>query len=314
MTSTQPMRVLRTPDDRFDGLPGYPFQPHYAEIDAGDGHGTVLRMHYLDERPAGEPSGETVLLLHGEPTWSYLWRDIIPPLVAAGHRCVAPDLVGFGRSDKPADRFDYTYQAHLDWLRALVFGPLDLDGVTLVCHDWGGLLGLRLLAEHPGRFRRAVATNTMLPAGDQDMGPFFVHWLQSSQRSNPFSVAAVLARNLRAGADPAVLAAYDAPFPGEPYLQGARQFPLLVPISPRDEAAPGNREAWRVLETLDIPFLCAFGEHDPVSRVHGERMAERIPGAKGQPHVTIADAGHFLQEDQPRRLAEAIAGFIGSAP
>jgi haloalkane dehalogenase len=310
------MQVLRTPDERFDDLPDYPFEPHYAEIDSGDGHGTTLRVHYLDERPE-QPSGETVLLLHGEPTWSYLWRHIIPPLVAAGHRCVVPDLVGFGRSDKPADRFDYTYQTHLDWLRGVVFDGLDLNDVTLVCHDWGGLLGLRLLAEHPGRFRRAVATNTMLPVGDQEMGPYFLYWVQSSQRSNPFRVADVVARNRRGSGgetDPRVLAAYDAPFPGEPYLQGARQFPLLVPISPQDEASQANRDAWAVLEKLETPFLCAYGELDPVSRVHGERMAERIPGAKGQPHVTIAAAGHFVQEDQPRQLAETIVGFIGSNP
>jgi haloalkane dehalogenase len=315
MTNRPAMHVLRTPDDRFDDLPGYPFDPHYAEIDAGDGHGTTLRAHYVDES-AGQPSGETVLLLHGEPTWSYLWRNVIPPLVAAGHRCVAPDLVGFGRSDKPTDRFDYTYQSHIDWLRRLVFDVLDLDDITLVCHDWGGLLGLRLLAEHPGRFRRVVATNTMLPAGDQDMGPFFLFWLQSSQRSNPFSVGEVVTRNHRSGKeiDPRVLAAYDAPFPGEPYLQGARQFPLLVPISPQDEAAGPNRDAWAVLERLEISFLCAYGELDPVSRVHGEKMAERIPGAKGQPHVTIPGAGHFVQEDQPGPLTQAIADFIAGRP
>lgn len=171
------MNILRTPDDRFENLPDFPFEPHYVEL--GDG----IRVHYLDERPE-RPSGETVLLLHGEPTWSYLYRHVIPPLVAAGHRCVAPDLVGFGRSDKPADRFAYTYQSHVDWLRETVFDRLDLRDVTMVCHDWGGLLGLRLRAEHPDRFRRVVATNTVLHAGDQgDMGPFYAQWLQHSQRA-----------------------------------------------------------------------------------------------------------------------------------
>ncbi|MFF0269423.1 alpha/beta fold hydrolase [Kribbella sp. NPDC004536] len=175
---------LRTPDARFDGLVDYPFEPHYVDIDAG---GTQLRVHYLDERPdPADASGETVLLLHGEPTWSYLYRHVIPPLIAAGHRCVAPDLVGFGKSDKPTDRFDYTYQSHLDWLRQVVFDQLELSGVTMLCHDWGGLLGLRLLGEHPDRFRRVVVTSTSLPTGDREpSGPLSI-WLQLSQRSNRF--------------------------------------------------------------------------------------------------------------------------------
>ncbi|WP_237109626.1 hypothetical protein [Nonomuraea sp. MG754425] len=190
--------------------------------------------------------------------------------MAAGHRCVAPDLVGFGRSDKPADRFDRTYQAHLDWLRRTV---------------------------------RAIATNTLLPVGEpNEMGPFFANWLQMSQRSNPFTASATVARNLRAATadvDPRVLAAYDAPFPGEPYLPGARQFPLLVPLSPHDGASGPNRAAWAVLERLEIPFLCAYGEFDPVTRPHAETMSARIPGANGQPHATLEGAGHFLQEDRP---------------
>jgi len=307
------MDVLRTPDARFEGLPGYPFEPHYVEIDAGDAAGTRLRVHYLDERPGdpAEDSGETILLLHGEPTWSYLYRNVIPPLVAAGHRCVAPDLIGFGRSDKPASPFAYTYQSHVDWLRETLFDRLDLRDITMVCHDWGGLLGLRLLAEHPDRFRRVVATNTVLHTGDQgDMGPFYVQWLQFSQRAHPFEPGAVVERGTVTDLAPAVRAAYDAPFPSEDHLQGVRRFPLLIPISPDDEAAPANRKAWEVLETLRTPFLCAFSDRDHVLGQAHKPMRERIPGAQGRPHTTITNAGHFVQEDQGPQLAAVIDDFI----
>jgi haloalkane dehalogenase len=306
------MKVLRTPEARFAGLPEYPFLPHYVEIDAGDGAGTRLRVHYLDERPSDptRESGETVLLLHGEPSWSYLYRRVIPPLVAAGHRCVAPDLVGFGKSDKPADRFAYTYQNHVDWLKGTVLDRLDLRDITMVCHDWGGLLGLRLLAEHPERFRRVVATNTSFPTGDENLGGAFATWLQLSQRANPFDIGQVIDRGTVTELDPAVRAAYNAPFPDESYLQGARQFPLLVPIVPFDEAAPANRRAWTVLETLRTPFLCAFSDKDYGVGDGNRILRERIPGAAGQSHTTITNAGHFVQEDQGPALAAVINEFI----
>lgn len=306
------MKVLRTPDARFAGLPGYRFTPHYVRVAAGDSAGTRLRMHYVDERPAdrAKASGQTILLLHGEPSWSYLYRHVIPPLVAAGHRCIAPDLVGFGRSDKPADRFAYNYQSHVDWLREAVFDRLDLREVTLVCHDWGGLLGLRLLAEHPHRFRRVVATNTFFPDGSQDLGTAYAIWLQISQRANPFDIGQVVERGTVTDLDPAVRAAYNAPFPDESYLQGARQFPLLIPITPDDEAAPANRRAWTVLEALQIPFLCAFGDNDYGIGEGNRILQERIPGAAGHPHPKIANAGHFIQEDQGAELAAVIDTFI----
>ncbi|MEU0571274.1 haloalkane dehalogenase [Nonomuraea sp. NPDC005983] len=237
----------------------------------------------------------------------------MPPLVAAGHRCVAPDLVGFGRSDKPASRFAYTYQSHVDWLRETVFDRLDLRDVTMVCHDWGGLLGLRLLAEHPERFRRVVATNTLLHTGDQgDMGPFYTQWLQFSQRAHPFRPGQVVETGTVTEVAPEVLAAYDAPFPDESYLQGARRFPLLIPITPGDEAAEPNRRAWAVLETLRIPFLCAFSDRDHVLGGAQQSFRERVPGAQGQPHTTIRNAGHFVQEDQGPALATVINDFIGA--
>ncbi|MET9318282.1 haloalkane dehalogenase [Kribbella sp. NPDC003505] len=297
----------RTPDARFVGLPDYPFEPHYLAIDAGDGEGTKLRVHYVDEWPGEDASGETVLLLHGEPTWSYLYRHVIPPLVAAGHRCVAPDLVGFGKSDKPRNRFDYTYQAHVEWLSETVFDQLDLHDVTMVCHDWGGLLGLRLLADHPDRFSRVVATSTSLPTGDQDLGSTLSVWLQLSQRANPFSAGAVVERGAVTKLDPAVKAAYDAPFPDESYLQGARQFPLLVPLTPYDEASEPNRRAWSALRTLAVPLLYAHAEHDWGVGDGRAALRDGVPGAR---EVIIEQAGHFVQEDRSAEVAEVIEGFI----
>jgi len=300
----------RTPDARFEGLLDYPFEPNYLDIDAGDGAGTRLRVHYLDERPdPANASGETVLLLHGEPTWSYLYRHVIPPLVAAGHRCVAPDLVGFGKSDKPADRFDYTYQSHLDWLRQVVFDRLDLSDVTMVCHDWGGLLGLRLLGEHPDRFRRVVATSTSMPTGDREpSGPLSI-WLQISQRSNPFVASQVVDRGTVTELDPEVRAAYDAPFPDESYLQGARQFPLLIPLTPYDEATVPNRKAWSVLRTLSIPFLYAHADHDFGVGEGRTTLREAVPGAQ---EVVLENAGHFGLEDRGPEFTAVVEEFIRS--
>lgn len=307
-----PMKVLRTPEQRFTGLDGYAFTPNYLHVKAGDGVGVPLRVHYLDERPAdpAAASGETVLLLHGEPSWSYLYRRVIPPLVAAGHRCVAPDLVGFGRSDKPADRSAYTYQRHLDWLREAVLDRLDLRGVTLVCHDWGGLLGLRLLAEHPDRFTRVVATNTFLPTGDVDPGEGFRQWREFSQAVPVFDAGAVVEMGTNTQLTPEVKAAYNAPFPDETYKAGARQFPMLVPTTPDDPASEPNRRAWQVLEKLETPLLCAFSDQDWASRGDDRHLRDRIPGAKGQPPTTFRGANHFVQEDRPAEFAAVIAGFI----
>jgi haloalkane dehalogenase len=297
------MRALRTPDDRFADLAGYSFEPHYVEVDAGDGD--RLRVHYVDEG-----DGPTVLLMHGEPSWSYLYRKMIPPLVAAGNRCVAPDLVGFGRSDKPAARSDYTYQRHVDWMSEALFDRLDLRGLTLVGQDWGGLIGLRLVAEHPDRFDRVVAANTFLPTGDRDPGPAFLAWQQYSQQTPDFHVGGIVRGGCRTDLDEATVAAYDAPFPDDTYKEGARQFPMLVPTSPDDPAAPANRKAWEVLTTFDKPFLCAFSDQDPVTAGADRVLRQLIPGAQNQPHTTIEGGGHFLQEDRGEQLAEVVAAFI----
>lgn len=293
------MQILRTPEERFAALPGYAFAPHYVEVDG-------LRIHYVDEGPR---AAAPVLLLHGEPSWSYLYRKMIPVISAAGSRCVAPDLVGFGRSDKPAERGAYTYQRHVDWLRGVV-EALDLRDVTLVCQDWGGLLGLRLVAEHADRFARVVAANTFLPTGDVPPGKAFLMWREYSQTTPEFHVGGIIKGGCATELPNEVIAAYDAPFPDDRYKAGARQFPLLVPAAPDDPAAPANRAAWDVLRRWTKPFLTAFSDNDPVTAGGDQIFQREIPGCRDQPHTTITGAGHFLQEDKGEDLAGVVVDFI----
>jgi haloalkane dehalogenase len=298
------MQVLRTPDERFDGLPGFAFEPHY--VDVPDGEGGTLRMHYVDEGPA---DAAPVLLLHGEPSWCYLYRKMIPVITDAGYRAVAPDFPGFGRSDKPSRREDYTYQRHVDWTRAFL-AAVDLRGITLVCQDWGGLIGLRLAAEEFDRFARVVAANTFLPTGDNHPGEAFMRWREFSQTVPELPVGRIIQGGTATELTPDILAAYEAPFPDESYKEGARQFPALVPITPDDPASAPNRKAWKLLRTWEKPFLTAFGDSDPITRGADRMLQQFIPGAQGQPHTTIEKAGHFLQEDQGARLAEVVVDFI----
>jgi haloalkane dehalogenase len=301
------MEVLRTPDHCFEGLPDYPFDPHYADV--SDPDGGSLRVHYVDEGPT---DGQPVVLLHGEPSWSYLYRHMVPMLSGAGLRAIAPDLVGFGRSDKPTPRTEYTFARHVEWIRELLFDRLDLSGVTLVCQDWGGLIGLRLVGEHPDRFARVVAANTFLPTGDSHPGDAFMGWLKFSQEVEPFPTGVIVNAGCVSELEPEVVAAYDAPFPDSSYSEGARQFPTLVPISPTDPATEANRAAWTVLETFDRPFLTAFSDGDPITAGSDRVLQARIPGAEGQPHTTIAGGGHFLQEDKGPELARVVVDFVAS--
>ena len=309
------MQTLRTPDERFAGLSGYDFAPHYVEVPAGDGDtggAQTLRVHYLDEGPPD--AAETLLLMHGEPSWSYLYRKMVPVLTAAGHRVVVPDLVGFGRSDKPAARSDYTYARHVEWMRAALFDVLGLSGLTVVGQDWGGLIGLRLVAEHPERFRRVVAANTGLPTGDFTMGEAFFAWQRFSQEVPEMPIGRIVAGGCTSGPGPEVVAAYDAPFPDESYKEGARQFPLLVPSTPDDPAADANRAAWEVLKGFERPFLCAFSDSDPITKGADQLFLALVPGTKGQPHTTITGGGHFLQEDCGPELARVVVDFIRASP
>ena len=302
------MRALRTPDDRFRDLPGYPFAPHYVDIPSGDD--IALRVHYLDEGPR---DGQTVLLLHGEPSWSYLYRKVIPVLTAAGLRAVAPDLVGFGRSDKPSERSDYTFQRHVDWMLAFL-EAIDLERITLFCQDWGGLIGLRLVAEEPHRFARFAGGNTFLPTGDQAPPAAFFQWREFSQTVPELPVGFIVKTGCARDPSPEIMAAYDAPFPDETYKAGARAFPALVPATPDDPASEPNRRAWKSLETFDRPFLTLFADSDPITRGADKVLQARIPGAKGQPHKTLERTGHFLQEDDGETLGRHLFDFVKSNP
>jgi haloalkane dehalogenase len=300
------MESLRTPDDRFANLPGFPFAPNYVEVD--DGEGGRLRVHYLDE---GARDARTVLLMHGEPSWCYLYRKMMPVLTAAGLRCVAPDLVGFGRSDKPVKRTDYTYARHVEWIRAALLDGLDLRDITFVGQDWGGLIGLRLVGEHPDRFARVVTANTFLPTGDTHPGDAFLAWQKFSQETPEFPVGGIVNGGSATDLTPEVIAAYDAPFPDDSYKAGARQFPMLVPTSPDDPASAANRTSWETLRSWTKPFLTAFSDRDPITK-GGDAVFQRdVPGCKGQPHTTIEGGGHFLQEDRGEELARVIVDWMG---
>ncbi|MEV0820911.1 haloalkane dehalogenase [Nonomuraea rubra] len=297
------MRILRTPDDRFADLPGFPYEPRYAEV--GDG----LRMAYVEAGPAG---GEPVVLLHGEPSWSFLYRHVMAELAAAGLRAIAPDLIGFGRSDKPADLADHTYARHVEWTRALLLDALGLDGMTVVGQDWGGLIGLRVAAEHPERVARIVAANTGLPTGDIPMPEVWHRFRNAVLKAPVLDVGRLVQAGCASELPKEVRAAYDAPFPDESYKAGPRAMPGLVPIAPGDPAAPANRAAWQVLTTLDRPVLVAFSDGDPITGGMAPILRKSLRGAAGLRHPVIKGAGHFLQEDAGPELGRQIALFVTS--
>lgn len=332
------METIRTPDERFANLEGYPFAPHYAEVP--DTEGGTLRIHYVDEGPR---DGEVVLCMHGQPSWSYLYRTMIPVFVRAGYRVIAPDLVGFGRSDKPTSIDDYTYARHVAWMSAWLEG-LDLRGINLFCQDWGGLIGLRLAAAFPDRFARLVVANTGLPDGGglpreaavgmrklyetipivpvselgerfaaKDGPPGFFFWRKYCAESPDFSVGDVMQFTGGQMSDP-IRAAYEAPFPDDRYVAGARKFPSLVPIFPDDVEIPANQEAWKVLERFERPVLTSFADNDPVTAGMDVVIQKRVPGAKNVEHVTIKGAGHFLQENAGPEVAGEMIAFMQKHP
>jgi haloalkane dehalogenase len=294
------MQVLRTPDDRFASISEFLFAPHYTDV--GDAR---LRMAHVDEGPR---ESAPVLLMHGEPTWSFLYRRIIPRLADKGRRAIAPDLVGFGRSDKPAAREDYTYERHVKWTADWLLAN-DLKDITLFCQDWGGLIGLRLVAAMPERFARVVVANTGLPTG-QGATPAFEAWLNFSQTTPTFPTSQIVNGGSLRTLTQAELDAYDAPYPEENYKAGARAFPALVPVRPDQASVQENVAAWKLLSAFEKPFLTAFSDQDPITRGGEAVFQARVPGARGQQHVTIRNAGHFLQEDQPDEIADVIDAFI----
>jgi haloalkane dehalogenase len=298
------MKFVRTDDARFERLSDYDYAPNYLDVD--DTEGGRLRLHYVD---AGSPSGETIVCLHGEPTWGYLYRRMTRVFVEGSCRVVLPDLIGFGRSDKPLSGDDYTYARHVRWVRSAL-DALNLDGFTLVCHDWGGLIGLRLVGEEPDRFRRVVVMNTGLPTGKERVSDAFLQWREQSQAMPVFPVGALIDGACCNRLDAATIAAYNAPFPDESYKAGVRRFPLLVPISPEDPASEANSRAWEVLRTFDRPFLTIFSDHDPLSKGGEKVFQRRVPGAHDRPHVLVKDGGHFLQEDKSDEVASTIVAFM----
>lgn len=342
------MEKLRTDESRFANLPGYPFEPHYTEV--SDFETGTLRMHYIDESPnEGKVEGEVILCLHGQPSWSYLYRRMVPLFVEGGYRVIAPDLIGFGKSDKPTEREDYTYANHVAWLKAMIEN-LNLSNITMFCQDWGGLIGLRVAAENQDRFARIVAANTGLPdaqgvaddkieavssemrayydtlpvaanalemgmaMGSDTSGMGFLHWVKFCSESEGFSPQEVLTMSNGGLLSEDEQRAYGAPFPDESYLAGARQFPSLVPIKPDNPAIPANRAAWAVFEKWEKPLLTAFSDSDPVTAQGHVRFQKSVPGAQGQPHITIKGAGHFLQERGFQELAEATMRLIADNP
>jgi haloalkane dehalogenase len=294
------MKVLRTPEERFAGLPDFGYQPRYA--DAGG-----LRLAYVE---AGPPAGAPVLLLHGEPSWSFLYRKVIPVLAEAGLRVIAADLIGFGRSDKPAGVADHSYARHVEWVRAFAFDALGLTGVTLVGQDWGGLIGLRLVAEHPDRFARVVAANTGLPTGDQPMPDVWLRFREVVRTAPALSVSRLVQSGCQTTLPAEVLAAYEAPFPDPSYAAAVRAMPDLVPAAPDNPASEANRAAWRQLAAWDKPFLVAFSDRDPITGAMAPVLMRTVPGAAGLRHPVLAGAGHFLQEDAGEELGADIASFI----
>ncbi len=302
------MQTIRTQDDRFADLPDFPFAPNYADIPDQEGDGGTLRVHYLDEGPA---DAAPVLLLHGEPSWAYLYRHMVPPLVEAGHRVIVPDQVGFGRSEKPTETSDYSYARHVAWMSSLVFDVLDLRATTFFGQDWGGLIGLRLVTAEPDRFDRVAIANTGLPTGDGKPSDAFLQWQRFSQTTPVFPVGEIVNGGCATDLSPEVVAAYDAPFPDDAAKAGARIWPSFVPTSPDDPEAPANRQAWEVLKTFDKPFLCCFSDQDPVTEGGDRPFLAQVPGARNQPHVTIEGGGHFLQEDCGPEVAGVLIDFIG---
>ena len=293
--------VYRTPDEHFENLPDYDFEPHYADING-------YRMHYVDEGPS---DADPILLLHGEPTWAYLYRHMIPPLAEAGHRVIVPDLIGFGRSDKPADMHVHTYKFHVDNVAALV-KHLDLQNITFFGQDWGGLIGLRVVAENPDRFARIVVSNTGLPTGDQPPGEAFMNWQRMNQAmidrgDMDTGIVATMFGGSKEIAD-----AYRAPFPAPEYKAGPLVLPQRVPVTKDDPAREANLAAWEVLRTWNKPFLTAFGDSDPITRGADAVFQSQIPGAKDQPHTTLQGGGHFIQETHGKELAKIINNFIAT--
>ena len=293
------MKILRTKEERFEHLPGYPFFPNYQLV------GDNLRLHYVDEGPK---DGPVMLLLHGEPSWSYVYRKMIPPLALAGFRTIAPDLIGFGKSDKPDDMAYYSYARHVSWILEFI-RALNLQNITLVCQDWGSLIGLRIAGEHSSLFGRIVVANGGLPIAEKPLPWAFRVWRMFAQFSPIFPIGRIVASGCVTKLTKEIRAAYDAPFPSPKYKAAARAFPLLVPMHKEDMAAIDNRRAWQSLAQWQKPFLTLFGKNDPILGKGDRVLQSHIPGSQNQPHERFW-GGHFVQEDRGEYLAERIIRWV----
>ena len=300
------MEILRTPDERFEKLQDYDFAPHYTTIKDEDG--TDVRLHHVDE---GDPNAEPILLMHGNPTWSYLHRHMIKPLAATGHRVISVDLVGLGRSDKPANKEDYSLARHHDWMSKWLLAN-DLTDITFFGQDWGGSIGLYLLSQHPERFKRAIAANTGIPIG-LGASEFFDMWLSMMEDATEFPWEQVFKPSFMEPLSEEALNGYMAPFPGEEYQAGICSFPSLIPVLPDNPGVPLNKAAWEKLQTFDKPFLTLFGGKDPVTKGHEKILINNIPGATGQAHKVYESASHFIQEDAPEFLVGEISKFLDAS-
>ena len=297
------MKLLSTPEERFENLPDFRFDPHFIKVDG-------IKIHYLDE---GNKKAEVILLMHGEPSWSFLYRHMIPILVKAGFRIIAPDLVGFGRSDKPTEQNDHTYFKHVEWMTKWL-KLLDLRNITLFCQDWGSLIGLRLAIENQDRFNRIVLSNGGLPTGEQRMSEAFTNWREFSRNSPSFDIKFILQGATTTKLSKEVLSGYDAPFPDDSFKAGARILPSLVPISTDDPEHENNKKAIEKFKHWEKPFLTAFSDKDPITRGGDRFWQALVPGAAKQNHVIIKNASHFVQEDKGPELAEVIIEFIKNNP
>ena len=293
------MEILRTPDERFENLKDWPYEAKYHIVNSEYGD---IRVHYIDE---GSENTDTVLMIHGEPSWGYLYRNMVTPLVENGKRIVVPDLPGFGKSDKLSLRDGYTYEKYVKWMSDWLV-DLDFTNITLFGQDWGGLIGLRLVTAYPDRFSKIVAANTFLPTGDYDPGEAFLKWKEYSQTVEDFHVGGIIKGGTVRDITQDIIEAYNAPFPDDTYKEAARQFPTLVPVTPDDPSSQVNRDAWKKLKEWDKPFLCAFSDSDPVMAGVDKTFIKLVPGTKDMPHTTIEKAGHFLQEDNPEDCTKAI--------
>jgi haloalkane dehalogenase len=300
------MDRLQSPMERFNNLPQFAYSSHIATVTDPTGD-EPLTMAYLDEGP--RDAAETAVLMHGEPTWSFLYRKVMPPLVDAGVRVIAPDLIGFGKSDKPSIRAEHTYARHVEWVRELLLDRLGLENLTLFGQDWGSLIGLRVVAENPGSFARVAIGNGGLPTGDERVSEAFLSWQQYSQTVEEFHTGRIIYGGCLSKPDQSVVDAYDAPFPDTTYQEGPRIFPTLVPTSPEDPAHDANVAAWEVFRQWTKPFLTCFSDGDAITRGADQKFVREIPGARGLPHVMIEGGGHFLQEDRGEELGSLLAKF-----